>query len=74
MLILSRHVGETIMIGDDIMVTVLAVKGDQVRVGINAPKQVAVHREEIYLRIQSQKSAFSSQAGNGKLSLTTAHR
>ncbi len=54
MLILTRRVGETLMIGDDVTVTVLGVKGNQTRIGINAPKEVAVHREEIYERIRSQ--------------------
>ena len=55
MLILTRRVGETLMVGDDVTVTVLGVKGNQVRIGVNAPKDVAVHREEIYQRIQKEK-------------------
>lgn len=55
MLILTRRVGETVMIGNDVTVTVLGVKGNQVRVGINAPKSVAVHREEIYERIKREQ-------------------
>jgi carbon storage regulator len=55
MLILCRRVGETIMIGDEVTVTVLGVKGNQVRVGINAPKTIAVHREEIFERVQREK-------------------
>ena len=57
MLILTRRVGETVMIGDDVTITVLGVKGNQVRVGINAPKTVAVHREEIYERIKREQQS-----------------
>jgi carbon storage regulator len=59
MLILTRRAGETVMIGNDVTITVLGVKGNQVRIGINAPKDIAVHREEIYERIQSEKSGDS---------------
>ena len=54
MLILTRRVGETLMIGDDITVRVLAIKSNQVRIGVNAPREVAVHREEIYNRIHTE--------------------
>ena len=64
MLILTRRVGETLVIGDEVLVTVLGVRGNQVRIGVNAPKDVAVHREEIYQRIQSEKSASLDTEGN----------
>jgi carbon storage regulator len=64
MLILTRRVGETVMIGDEVTVTVLGVKGNQVRMGINAPRTVAVHREEIFERIKHDEpdSAYASGA------------
>jgi len=55
MLILTRRVGETLIIGDDVVITVLGVKGNQVRIGINAPKDVSIHREEIYNRIHQHQ-------------------
>lgn len=63
MLILTRRVGETLMIGDDVTVTVLGVKGNQVRIGVNAPKDVSVHREEIYERIKKEQSEAGSVEG-----------
>jgi len=64
MLILTRRVGETLMVGDDVTVTVLGVKGNQVRIGVNAPKDVAVHREEIYDRIRKENAAGGEGAGS----------
>lgn len=59
MLILTRRVGETLVIGDDVTVTVLGVKGNQVRLGVNAPRDLPIHREEIYERIQQEKRSAS---------------
>jgi carbon storage regulator len=63
MLILTRRVGETVMIGNEVTVTVLGVKGNQVRIGVNAPKDVAVHREEIYERIKREGDHHDSRSG-----------
>jgi carbon storage regulator len=65
MLILTRRVGETVMIGNEVTVTVLGVKGNQVRLGINAPKDVAVHREEIFERIKAERSDGEPARGAG---------
>ena len=62
MLILTRRVGETLMIGDEVTVTVLGVKGNQVRIGVNAPRDVTVHREEIYERIKREQQSDQEMA------------
>ena len=64
MLILTRRVGETVMIGNEVTVTVLGVKGNQVRIGVNAPKDVAVHREEIYERIRREEDQEARTPGS----------
>ena len=63
MLILTRRINETLNIGDDVQVTVLGIKGNQVRIGINAPRDVPVHREEIYQRIKREERMASGQGG-----------
>ncbi len=66
MLVLSRRLGETVMIGDDIKLTVLGINGNQVRLGIAAPKEVSVHREEVYRRIQEElDGATGNRVANG---------
>ncbi|MBT6106290.1 carbon storage regulator CsrA [SAR92 clade bacterium H231] len=67
MLILTRRVGETLVIGDEVTVTVLGVRGNQVRLGVNAPKEVAVHREEIYQRIQMEKGGEKAPSDDNSL-------
>ena len=66
MLILTRRVGETLMIGEDVTVTVLGVKGNQVRIGVNAPREVAVHREEIFDRIKREEAGGDGQPDEGE--------
>ncbi|MBA2710137.1 MAG: carbon storage regulator CsrA [Tatlockia sp.] len=67
MLILTRRIGEAIIVGDDVDITILGVKGNQVRLGINAPKEVSVHRDEIYQRIQTEQNQ------SDKMSLSTTN-
>ena len=66
MLILTRRIGEVLMIGDDATITVLGVKGNQVRLGIDAPKEVAVHRSEVYDRIQKEKLGINPGLGGNQ--------
>ena len=65
MLILTRRSGESLIIGDDINVTVLGIKGNQVRIGVNAPKDVSIHREEVYKKIQEKKAAKKDNIKDG---------
>jgi len=74
MLILTRRPGESVKIGDDITVTVLGVRGNQLRLGFTAPQSVAVHREEVYVRIQSERLANVSQAIGASFSAAGIHR
>ncbi|QJQ96876.1 MULTISPECIES: carbon storage regulator CsrA [Halomonadaceae] len=66
MLILTRRIGETLMIGDEVTVTILGVKGNQIRVGINAPKHVSVHRDEIYQRVKQEEKKQQHAAKQDK--------
>lgn len=66
MLILTRKVGESVVVGDDVTITVLGVKGNQVRIGINAPKDVSVHREEVYSRIHEDDENFANTGSDSE--------
>jgi len=74
MLILTRRPGESVKIGDEVTVTVLAVKGNQLRLGFTAPQNVAVHREEIYERIQAERLSNLSKARTGTFASARVHR
>jgi carbon storage regulator len=77
MLILTRRIGETIIIGDNIQATVLGIKGSQVRLGLDAPKEISIHREEIWDRIQEDKNKASqteeTQSDNSQINTTAAN-
>lgn len=74
MLVLTRRIGESVMIGDDVSITVLAVNGNQVRVGIDAPPHIAVHREEIYERVKAAASAADITLARNGAASATVHR
>ncbi len=69
MLALTRRVGESIMIGDQIEITVISIQGDQIKLGINAPRQIAIHRKEIYLQIQDENKAAAASSDKGTQAL-----
>ncbi|AGH55383.1 carbon storage regulator CsrA [Legionella pneumophila] len=73
MLILTRRIGETVVIGDDVFITILGIKGNQIRLGFDAPDHVSIHRQEIYLKVQEQKKMRldSGEAVNGNGMLIT---
>jgi len=73
MLILTRRVGETVVIGNDVDVTVLGVKGNQVRIGVKAPREVSVHREEIYKRIKDEAEHDAQEHVNGNATTSRPH-
>ncbi len=73
MLILTRRVGETVVIGNDVDVTVLGVKGNQVRIGVKAPREVSVHREEIYKRIKEEEHDNQAGTSSGTTQSHKAH-
>ena len=73
MLILTRRIGESVMIGDDIKISVLGVKGNQIRIGVSAPREVAVHREEIFQRIQEERAGKSPQQEQPEALLAVVH-
>ena len=72
MLILTRRIGETLMVGDEVSITVLGVKGNQVRIGVDAPKEIAVHREEIWQRIQNEKQSNTETEPNGNKAIDSS--
>ncbi|HHM2297778.1 TPA: carbon storage regulator CsrA [Legionella anisa] len=73
MLILTRRIGETVVVGDDVFITILGIKGNQIRLGFDAPDHVSIHRQEIYLKVQEEKSIYMNSGNrvNGNETLTT---